>query len=118
MSAHDGGLSKWVEEQYDLCDQTEADATTVMLQAYRGDKPTNDPQVHLRQGKFYTFGKTSGCDVTLRHGSISRTHAVLLLMDDGLLHCLDLRSSYGTKVARCYCALTQRQPAVKVPCGR
>ena len=73
-------------------------ASHQLTQAIRGGEPTADPTILLRHGQFYTFGKSSACDVTLRHGSISRMHAVLMMLDDGLLHCLDMRSSYGTHV--------------------
>ena len=98
VTAVDGGLGKWIAAQYDLCTTMEANATSITLQAQREREPTDDPLIVLRQGQFFTFGKSSGCDVTLRHGSISRIHAVLLLLDDGLLHLLDLQSTHGTRV--------------------
>ena len=61
-------------------------------------KPTGDPDIVLRDGTFFTFGKSTACDVTLRHGSISRMHAALLLLDDGMVYLLDLQSSYGSKL--------------------
>ena len=98
ITAHDAGLGKWVKEQFDLCTREEANVTALTLQAHRDGEPCDDPLIILKQGQFYTFGKSSGCDVTLRHPSISRMHAALMILDDGLIHCIDFRSSHYTRV--------------------
>lgn len=96
--ARDCGIGKWIEDQFPLSKAAEI-RSTLTLVVRRGDERAA-ADIVLRHGKYFTFGKSSACDVQLKNPSVSRIHAAIVHHQDGRTLLVDFASTHKTRVNR------------------
>ena len=68
-------------------------------------------RVEINVGKTYRIGSHSSCDIVIDQNDVSRSHAVLEVLDEGSFHITDLKSKNGTTLNR------RRVESARFGCG-